>query len=205
MIEKATIIERIKAHHPRLRKDADIRVIGGRSAATVRANSPHRDLLVIANTARIDADREVVVPSGGQLGYFGENRSVFYDHAYSDADFIGKVRTGYPKLVGDAWHALIGIRRSPRGDQLVRDAEDFDVSVSIGFDALEVDKPTDEEVKRYGKGKPFDSIVRRWEWVELSVTWMPCNLDATVGHARDGAREECGPRSPYPRGSADSR
>lgn len=179
MIDTAPIIERIKAHHPRLRKDADIRLIGGRaSVASLKANGDRRDLLVVANTARIDADREVVVPTGGRLGYFGENRSVFYDHMYTDPEFIGKVRTGYPKLIGGAWHALIGVRRSPRGEQLIKDAEDFDVSVSIGFDALEVDKPTDDEVERYGKGVPFDSIVRRWEWVELSVTWMPCNLDA---------------------------
>lgn len=172
-------IERIKAHHPGLRKDADVRVLSGHAPAQIKQADGRRELLVIANTARIDLESEVVVPEGGRLGYFGENRSVFFDHQYDDASFIGKVRTGYPVLKdGMMWHVLFGVRRSERGDQLLRDAEDFDVSVSIGFDAIDVGPPTDEEIEKYGAGKRFASIVRKWDWVELSVTWIPCNPEA---------------------------
>lgn len=179
MSDRAQIIERIKAHHSWLRKDADVRI--KRSAAApseLKVAGDRRELLVTMTTPRIDEDSEVVVPQGGDMGYLGENRSVFYDHQYMDADFIGKIRTGYPKLEGDTWKALIGIRNSPRGDQLVRDAQDFDISVSIGFDAIDAGKPTDEEIEKYGKGKTFRSIVRKWRAFELSVTWMPCNVEA---------------------------
>ncbi len=177
------IISRIKAHNPGLRKDADIRVLSGRAESVeVKEDGSRRELIVVANTARIDEDGEVVVPEGGELGYFGANRSVFIDHQYDDANFIGKVRTGYPKLENGRWVVRFGVRRSPRGDQLLRDAEDFGVSVSIGFDALEAGPPTDDEVKKYGGGRSFRSIVRKWNWAELSVTWMPCNVDARSPH-----------------------
>lgn len=174
-------IDRIKAHNPWLRKDADVRVIEGKAPAELKVTGDRREIIVVANTARIDADDEIVVPEGGRLGYFGENRSVFFDHHYDDANFVGKVRTGYPKLEDGKWLVRFAVRRSPRGDQLIRDFEDFGVSVSIGFDALEVGPPTDEEIERYGNGRKFRSIVRAWEWAELSVTWMPCNPEARVG------------------------
>ena len=177
------IISRIKAHNPQLREDADVRVMSGfAESCEVKEFDNRRELVVVANTARIDEDGEVVVPEGGELGYFGQNRSVFIDHMYDDANFIGKVQRGYPKLENGLWVVRFGVRRSPRGDQLLRDAEDFGVSVSIGFDALEAGPPTEDEVKRYGKGRSFRSIVRRWNWAELSVTWMPCNVDARSPH-----------------------
>jgi hypothetical protein len=178
----ADIIERIKRHNPRLRKDADLRIIAGEASAKAEVTADSRDLVVVANTARIDMDNEVVVPEGGRLGYFGENRSVFFDHMYDDASFVGKVRRGYPKLVGGEWSVRFTVRRNERGDQLLRDAEDFGVSVSIGFDVLKAGEPTPEEVEQYGGGKSFGSIVREWEWAELSVTWMPSNVEARSAH-----------------------
>ena len=200
-IERMTsseIIARIKAHNPGIRKDADIRVMTGKAdSVEVMEKAGRRELTVVANTARIDEDSEVVVPEGGELGYFGENRSVFFDHCYDDASFIGKVKRGYPKMQNGLWVVRFGVRRSDRGDQLLKDAEDFGVSVSIGFDAIEHAPPTDDEDAKYGGGKSFRSIVRKWRWAELSVTWMPCNVDARAAHPQDFAPKKRGTLTPF--------
>ncbi len=174
------IVDRIKAHNTRLRKDADIRVMAGKAdAAEVKDG---RDLIVVANTARIDEDSEVVVPSGGDLGYFGENRSIFFDHCYDDDHFVGKCRRGYPVLKDGLWKVRFTVGHGEKCERLLKNAAMFGVSVSIGFDAIEHGPPTDEEIEKYGNGKSFRSIVRRWSWAELSVTWMPCNVEARSPH-----------------------
>lgn len=186
------IIARIKAHNPSLRKDADIRVMTGKAGVTeVKAD---RNLLVVANTARIDEDAEVVVPEGGELGYFGDNRSVFFDHTYDDDHFVGKVRRGYPRLKNGAWHVLFTVGHGEKCERLLKNAALFGVSVSIGFDAIEAGPPTEEEIARYGKCR---SVVRRWKWAELSVTWMPCNVDARSDHPEDFAPKKRGTLTPW--------
>jgi hypothetical protein len=137
-----------------------------------------RDIIVRANTAAIDCENEVVVPEGASLGYLEKNRKVFFEHRYNyPEDCIGAIRRGYPKLVDGEWMVRIGVSRCEAGDRLLRDAADFGIGVSIGFDALDYGPPTDDEIKRYGGGVPFRSIVRKWEWIELSVTAMPCNVE----------------------------
>jgi len=177
------IKSRIRAHNSWMRKDADVQIRSGISESSkVIKDGDRRELVVVANTARIDQDDEVVVPEGADIGYFGENRSVFFDHMYDEPNFIGKARTGYPKLSNGLWIVRFGVRRSERGEQLLRDAEDFGVSVSIGYDALDKGPPTDKEIQKYGGGKEFRSIVRKWFWAELSVTWIPSNPEARSPH-----------------------
>ena len=49
--------------------------------------------------------------------------------------------------------------------------------VSVGYVATDFGRPTPEEVEQYGD---LRSIVRKWLWLELSVTPMPCNPDAVI-------------------------
>lgn len=180
MMTKSEIVAHIKENNRTIRKDADVRVIrGGLDAKDVSVDrtGSNRDILVVANTASIDCDNEVVVPEGADMTYLGRNAKVFVDHRYDINSMVGGIRNGYPKLVDGAWHVKFGVRRSDLGDQILRDAEDFGLGVSIGFDALEAGPPTEDELKAYGKGREFRSIVRKWHWIELSVTAMPCNVD----------------------------
>jgi len=171
---------RLKSRHPSLRKDANIGIVGTRlhgKDARVDIENGNRDVVVTANTARVDEDDEVVVPSGAVLDYFKTNGCIFIDHKYSWSDWVGGLRSNYPILKPAGWMVRFAARRSPDGEQLLKDVEDFGVGVSIGFDALDVGPPTDEEIEKYGKGNAFRSIVRKWRWVELSVTAMPCNVE----------------------------
>lgn len=195
---KADAIARIKANNRWLKDSENVRVRPGVEIKTEpQIKGTDRLITVVANTATIDEDSEVVVPEGGDLGYFGKNRSVFFDHMYIDPEFIGKCKQNYPVLQNGLWVVKFGVRRSPRGDQLLKDAEDFGVSVSIGFDAIEHGPPTDEEIAKYGGGKSFRSIVRKWRWAELSVTWMPCNPDARQPHPVEYAPKKRGTLTPF--------
>lgn len=174
-------IDRIKSRHKAYADSDSVRVVTSKAGAT----TANRDILVPASTLTVDLEDEIVVPSGGRLGYFGKNRNVFVDHKYDVHDFVGSVRTGYPKLVDDVWMVKFGVSRSPLGDQILRDAEDFGCSVSIGLNAIDAGSPTPEEIKKYGNGKAFSSIVREWEWIELSVTYIPCNPDARGDYPKE--------------------
>ena len=195
---KASLVDCIKRRHPMIRKDANVGVRSGYmpSEMAIVTNDP-RNLLVMANTAAIDEDNEVVVPDGAMLDYFGQNRMVFFDHEYKNKDMAGGVRRGWPKLTPEGWKVQFHVRRSADGDQLLKDAEDYGVSVSIGFDALEHGPPTDEEIAKYGGGKSFRSIVRKWRWIELSVTWMPCNVSARSAHPVSVAPKKRGTLTPF--------
>jgi len=182
---KETIIERIRKRHPAFAKSKSVGVSlpGAVPTAIKTTKDNKRNVLVTANTTGVDCDSEVVLPYGAQLGYFGLNRRVFVDHDYKFWDMCGGVRTGWPTMVNGAWDVLFATRRSAVGDQVLKDAEDFGISVSIGFDAIDVGPPTPEEVEKYGGGESFRSIVRQWEWIELSVTYMPCLVHARQPHA----------------------
>lgn len=179
-MRRSDLIERIKSHAQGLRSGADVRIIRGDLATkdvSVDTRNGNRDITVVANTAAIDCDNEVVIPTGANLQYLDKNRKVFVDHSYDYHSMVGGIRPGYPILDGDKWLVRFGVSRSELGDRILADAQDFGVGVSIGFDALEAGPPTQDEVKKYGRGKSFRSVVRKWHWIELSVTAMPCNVE----------------------------
>ncbi len=179
-MNRKALLDKMVAHHPGYKFKGTPGMVRGNVDAkdvTVDRSGRNRDILVRANTAAIDCDDEVVVPEGAQLDYIAKNRKVFLDHWYGYEDSIGGIRSGFPKLVDGVWFVQFGVSRCEKGEKVLNDAEDFGVGVSIGFDALDAGPPTDEELERYGGGKSFSSIVRKWHWIELSVTAMPCNVE----------------------------
>jgi hypothetical protein len=53
------------------------------------------------------------------------------------------------------------------------------VGTSIGYESRDEGKPTDGEKARYAKyGKSLMSVLRKWNWIEQTITAMPCNPDA---------------------------
>ena len=72
------------------------------------------------------------------------------------------------------------------GDIAVIDHADLDrvaadglIGSSIGFQRIAGGKPTADEVKRYTRGgREPNMVAREWEWIELSITAMPANVDA---------------------------
>lgn len=194
----AKALERLRARFKS--RDPERLIVKDTAGALVGSPSDDRNVRVTATTSRLDMDSEVIVSSGWVPGsYFVENRAVFFDHLYDDPNFVGQVRRGYPTRAPDRSEILFRVRRNARGDQLLKDVEDFGVSVSIGLEALDAGPPTDEEIEKYGGGVPFPLIVRRWDWLETSVVWNPANASARLPGPEHGEELTAEKSAPAPR------
>lgn len=153
-------------------------VIGVKQVVAKMEAQPNGDIIAVANTAGIDLADEVVVPGGGDPSYFAKFKTLYWNHNYGLP--IGTARS--IKLRPDnSWYVRFALSKQAVTEygQDVRALIDEGVvnGVSIGFAALQWGPPTDEETKLYGDAR---NIVRRWKWLELSITPMPCNPDATL-------------------------
>lgn len=164
-----------------------------------------RVLRVIATTDDIDLDDEVVIAGGVDARYFSANRAVFIDHATGVRDRVGVARaispwpaSGKPR----GWTVDVAVDRTPLGDEVLAKCRAGGMGVSIGFRCLDRGEPTAEEIRRHAKGGLTPrSIVRSWEWLELSFTPMPCNVACrVVGLGTDQPPARQAPKgSPSPR------
>lgn len=175
-MNKAALIERIRKH-----KDVgDDRVFGVVASygkvVNIDDEGDKNDIIAIANTGDIDLDDEVVVPGGGATTYLDRNNQVFVDHNYGVHDAAGFIRS--KKLVDGAWRVRIGLYDNDAGRAVKEIArKSGQIGLSIGFFPVEYGPPTDEEREKYAaSGKVPASIVRRWDWFELSFTALPCNV-----------------------------
>lgn len=160
------------------RKCGDATVTGYKSSVISKAETDRAQRLVtaIANTAAIDMDDEVVVPSGAaERSYFDVAKTIYLNHDYTIP--IGRMRW---RKLKDGAH-LVQFHVSDK-TTVARDAfelidEGIIAGVSIGFEATDRSEPTDEETDLYG---PASVVTRAWNWIELSATSMPCNSEALV-------------------------
>jgi hypothetical protein len=138
-----------------------------------------REVVVIATTSEVDLDSEVVLASGADRSYIDANRSVFADHQYDRDAYCGKIRRIDPvkgpdgEVVG--WKVRMFFTRNALGDEMLRQAREDGIGVSIGFQALDWGPPEGDEKAAYPEAV---NIIRRWKWLELSVTQLPCNVNA---------------------------
>jgi len=161
-------------HH--LSGDTDVRI------KYVTASSPlfdpdRREYAVVANTADVDLDHEVVLPkgalpsNGGSMDYFLRNRKLFWGHNYEGLS-IGQLSRD-PSLKRKGWFLRMRISKTGFGHDLVAMMSDgMYPGASIGFVPLESHTPTPTEVKAFGD---HDLIHTAWQWLETSLTHMPCN------------------------------
>jgi len=162
--------------------------IGVRSAfvggVTVKSGGPTTiNVTAWATTDAVDMDREVVLPEGCDwVSYFGANgKTLFVDHCYGVSYRVGYARA-LPTLKrtpsgGLGW-LLTGVIRTdtmnPNAQAVVDGAKDGRIGMSIGFEALEWGDPTPEERTKY---RNAESIVRKCKILEVSYTYMPCNVE----------------------------
>lgn len=139
-------------------------------------------LWMVANTGTVDLDGEVVVPSGADDSYFKKHGPIFYDHRWDEPP-VAKLRSA--TLVGDSrWECHVGFNALPFSkDVMYLVKEGFITGCSVGFVPLEYGPPTKEETAKYG---PHNRTVRKWKWLELSITPMPCNPDAVIRAGANG-------------------
>lgn len=166
------LIHKVARRHARKEALVRLRRCGLRLDHKDASNDTGR--VFIATTADVDLDREVVVPAGAVTDYFFKNRTIFLDHDYTKP--VARLR--YASLKGGRWVVNMTFGRSALAQEAQQNVDDGVVNgCSIGFIPIDHGRPTIDEVKTYG---PHESIVRSWEWLELSLTGLPCNLAAQV-------------------------
>ena len=197
-----TILTRLK-QHPGVLDQSKMGVVssfGKGAEVRVKSDDRTRDLVVIANTDDIDLDNEVVVPSGANTSYFERNKQIFADHQYDLGNVVGTLRNlyRYPNETDHkAWRVVMHLHDNALGKAAQTIVEKTgQIGVSIGFVAKKFGPPDDEERKAYRSkdGTSPRSIVREWDWFELSVTALPCNvacqsLAVTQGKSADMLNE----------------
>lgn len=161
----------------------------------VKSQTPTQTIVeVVATTDDVDLDDEVVVPGGANLAYFLRNGSVFVDHDTRFASRVGVQRSVRPFPTGSSqrgWAVDIVMDPGAFAQDVLAKAQSGGMGMSIGFRAKDWGKPTAEEVKRYTRdGKAPQSIVRTWDWLELSFTPMPCNVACRVVSVMEPEAEE---------------
>jgi hypothetical protein len=146
---------------------------------TVQENDQDRFLTVVATTDDVDADGEVIVPSGADTDYFFRNRKVTVDHSLSTVDVVGALHSA--NLKGNGWVCrlrMFKLEGNPLADDILTIAREVGIGVSIGFVPTNYGPPTAEEVAKYGKGgAKVNTVIRNWKWVELSIAAFPCNVN----------------------------
>lgn len=176
-----TLTDRISANYKR-----DPATVGVKAVVADVSYEPKAALVTaLANTAAVDQADEVVVPEGAErdstnsLRYMAQMRSIYFNHDYGTLP-VGTFRNA--RLTPAGWKVQF---RMTGATPLSRDlialfalGDDNPVrGVSIGFVRTEAGEPTDAEIAKYGR---HTWITRRWLWLELSVTPMPCNPEAMI-------------------------
>lgn len=144
-----------------------------------------REIVMVANTDDVDSDGEVVVPDGAlQDSYFFDNRNVFVDHEVEESFAVAKVRSWYKRPAsGQArrWEVRMKFGTHPVAEAMWQIARDGLFGSSVGFLRLRAGPPSPDE-KSVPRWTTARSFVRAWNWVELSVTCLPCNAKCqTIG------------------------
>jgi hypothetical protein len=184
------VLTDLRARHEQLTKGSPIGLIGAfdTKSSVDRAN---RLIRATATTRGVDLSNEVVVPGGADWSYLDANKKVFVDHITDFEHTVGVIRNRTARTVLtqdsseiEAWTVTIHVlesKKAPYGDDILALAEEAGIGLSIGFIPLDVGPPTAAEIKRYGGGKRFASIIRRFKLFEISFTCLPCNVECQTG------------------------
>lgn len=148
------------------------------------------DVACFMTTDTVDADDEVVLPSGADLSRFEKNPVLMLCHAY------GQPGSYYPLPIGKVvWtrkrpHGVMAGIAFARSTTMGREVkalfdEDMCRSFSIGFRSLESSPMTWDEARSradwkdaYQRRSGRILVHRRWSLLELSVAPIPSNEDA---------------------------
>jgi hypothetical protein len=162
------------------RPDATIGIVAGRwvhgtKAGVKQAAGSPMEVVCYANTAAVDLEAEVVVPSGLDVtSYLDKNRNLFVDHQYDVCSAVATLRL--MTLTPQGWIAR-GVFHDDMANPYVRAcvalAKAGTLAMSIGFEALEWGPPSQAEKVAYPGA---ESIVRKARILEISYTAFPMNV-----------------------------
>lgn len=172
----ATIIESIKTRYA-LDDDAHVGVRWFN--AEKQFDDSQRLVTAIATTDAVDLVDEVVLPEGAMVDKDGKPfyaNTILLNHDPNRP--VGKIRTARLDKSVNGWVVQFTLASTELGrDTYTLLKEGVIGGTSIGFRAQDWGRPSQKEVDRYG---PIASIIRKWLWLELSVTPTPCNPEAMV-------------------------
>lgn len=144
-----------------------------------------RTFVAKITSSAMDRDREVLLPDGMRTTDFEQNPVMFWNHDYSLPP-IGQVRNLHRKK--DHWLAegVFASRPESHPDgaewfpDTVHDLMKQNVirGVSVGLKPDHVRRATVEDKDTFGKN--VESVVARWDLLELSVAPLPANQEALV-------------------------
>lgn len=170
----AELVQRIRQRHG-LAEEQPVGIRACRKVAEI--NESNRNVRVIATTDDVDLADEVVMPGGADPGsYFYTNKAVFLDHYYSTDRMVGKMRNVSPMMVGGVhkgWTVDIQILSTPLALDVWTIIREAGIASSIGYIPLDQGDPTPEEKAARPNA---ESMIRRWNWLEQSLTAFPCNV-----------------------------
>lgn len=154
--------------------------------AECRVKAAERDqptlLTAVATTPRPDLDGEVVVPEGLDPAMFQKLGAIYYNHDYHTALPVAALRSIVPIKGGGGWRVQMSMSRTQFAQDVATAIEDGAIrGTSIGFQRIDWGEPNATELGKYG---PHSVITRKGNWIELSITPMPCNHDAMIDRAR---------------------
>jgi hypothetical protein len=162
------------------RPDAPIGIVAGawsydRKAGVKQAATGPIEVVAFANTAAVDLESEVVVPTGLDVAsYLTKNRNLFADHNYDVCSAVAVMRS--MSLVPAGWICR-GVFHDDMANPYVRAcvalARSGTLGMSIGFEALDWGAPTADERAAYPGA---ESIVRKARVLEVSYTAFPMNV-----------------------------
>lgn len=144
---------------------------------SVKTNGEQVIVQAVANTAAVDLAEEVLIPKGADPTYFRDYKTIYYNH--DDDRPVGKL-IDMTLVKGDSqWFVRMQMSQATELARGVSKMIEEGVinGTSVGFYRKEWGPPTEDEKSAYGE---HHTIVRKWKWLELSITPMPCNPDAMI-------------------------
>lgn len=155
----------------------------------VESTSNDEEYIAIATMSTVDNEQDIFLSSGADLSYIEKNKVLFLDHNYDSRSVVGYIRSfsKYPsKTDHKAWAVRFGLLDNDIGQtikKIIHETGSF--GVSIGALATDAGPLTTEERKLYDPDGKAKRIVRKWKWVELSLTPIPAHSDARAYKAED--------------------
>lgn len=139
-----------------------------------RVDAEQRLVRGVASTSAVDQEGEVLVPSGFDFSYFGEVKTVYWQHDYDKP--VGTCRNWSVK--GGALNTTTFITRTAFGDDVLTMIQDGVVNgLSVGVIPTDSGPPDATELKSFGDCR---NVIRRSLMLEYSITPMPCNQTALI-------------------------
>lgn len=165
------------------------------TAADISAteNETGRFISMVVTTDDVDLENEVVDPNGADTTYIntrGQGK-VFLDHRMETEFTIGSIVYTAKHVVDGVlrgYRQLIQVRSNssfPFADDCWNMAKTIGIGASVGYAGRVLTQvyPTDPDRWRGAK-----SVVRRWKWIETSLTAAPMNVSCQSQAVTEGKR-----------------